>query len=476
MARLFCFFGGRKNFHGKLATQSRQKQSGFFMYHFPHPRRHRFAEPLFRMALLVALGFASPIPAAIIGTNPPVLPLTTERIASLPAASGMAWKEYLEHSKRQRKADQLFFQNEMEDHDIKQSVVPPTGRAAYSMPLDNRAIWYGSDDARGIADNIVSFQTPAGGWSKNLDLTRHPRAAGELFGPENGSQFLGASDFDAPLEGKWNYVGTIDNDATTTELQFLAKVIASGGDKTGKPYRSSFYAGMEYLFAAQYPDGGWPQVWPLQGGYHDAITFNDGAILNVLALLRGVSEAKDEFAFVSANIRGRAVAGLRRGMECILAAQIISNNRRTIWCQQYDALTLQPASARNYEMPSQVSGESAGIMMFLMQLPDPSPEIVTSVHAAAAWFEKTKLMNVAFKSTGSDGRHLVSAPGNGPIWARYYEIGDDKPLFGDRDKSIHDTVDEISKERRQGYAWYGDTAKRALQHYASWSKAHPAAK
>jgi len=253
-------------------------------------------------------------------------------------------------------------------------------------------------------------------------------------------------------------------------------VIAAIGTDTSASYRASFMRGLDYLFAAQYPNGGWPQVWPLQGGYHDAVTFNDGAILEVLALLRGVSEAQDEFAFVPEKIRAQAAASLKRGMECLLAAQIISNQHRTIWCQQYDALTLQPTSARNYEMPSQASGESAGIMLFLMQLPDPSPEVVAAVHDAAAWFEKTKLMNVAFKSTGSDGRHLVATPGNGPIWARYYEIGDDKPIFGDRDKSIHDTVDEISKERRKGYSWYTDTAKRALQHYVRWSKAHPAAK
>jgi PelA/Pel-15E family pectate lyase len=425
---------------------------------------------------LVTLGFAWPIAAAIIGTNPPVLPLTVDRLASLPAATQAAWKEYLEHSARQRKADQLFFQNEMKDHDIKQSVVPPTACGSSSMPLGNRAVWYGSDDARRVADNIVSFQTPAGGWSKNLDLAQHPRAPGELFGPENGSQFLSASDFDVPLDGNWNYVGTIDNDATTTELQFLIKVIAAVGTDKGASYRASFLLGLDYLLAAQYPNGGWPQVWPLQGGYHDAITFNDGAILDVLELLRSVSEGKGEFAFVPEKIRAQAAASEKRGMECLLAAQIVSNNRRTVWCQQYDALTLQPASARNYEMPSQSSGESAGIMMFLMQLPDPSPEIVTAVHAAAAWFEKTKLMNVAFKSTGSDGRHLVTAPGNGPIWSRYYEIGDDKPIFGDRDKSIHDNVDEISKERRRGYSWYTDTAKRALEHYARWSKTHPVGK
>ena len=70
-------------------------------------------------------------------------------------------------------------------------------------------------------------------------------------------------------------------------------------------------------------------------------------------------------------------------------------------------------------------------------------------------------------------RRLVHESGAGPIWARYYEIGTDRPIFGDRDKTIHDNVDEISKERQRGYAWYRDTPKHALEVYAVWSKTHP---
>ena len=62
----------------------------------------------------------------------------------------------------------------------------------------------------------------------------------------------------------------------------------------------------------------------------------------------------------------------------------------------------------------------------------------------------------------------------GPLWARYYEIGTDRPLFGDRDKSIHDKVEEISAERRNGYQWFNNGAVSALEHYATWAKAHPA--
>ncbi len=68
----------------------------------------------------------------------------------------------------------------------------------------------------------------------------------------------------------------------------------------------------------------------------------------------------------------------------------------------------------------------------------------------------------------------MDAPGNGPIWSRYYQIGSNEPIFGDRDKTIHDDVNEISPERRKGYGWFNDSGKLVLQHYAKWAKAHPA--
>ncbi len=92
--------------------------------------------------------------------------------------------------------------------------------------------------------------------------------------------------------------------------------------------------------------------------------------------------------------------------------------------------------------------------------------------AVAAWFEKTKISDVAYRRT-DEGRRLISSPGSGPLWARFYEIGTDRPIFGDRDKTIHDNVDKISQERRNGYSWYGSSAQRALERYAIWDKGHP---
>ncbi|HUJ12013.1 MAG TPA: pectate lyase [Verrucomicrobiae bacterium] len=423
--------------------------------------------------LVLSFVLASQLSAAVIGTNTPAQPLTAARVAALPARIRPAWEEYLKRSKRQWQADQAFLRAEMRKNHMKESIIPPTGLLMRALSANQPQAFYREADALRIADIVVSFQTPAGGWSKNLDLTQHARAPGEGFAPDNRSLYLGDADFDAPRDTHWNYVGTFDNGATVAQLRYLAKVISAVGTGTGAVYRASFLRGLDYIFAAQYPNGGWPQVWPLQGGYHDAITYNDNAMINVLNLLTDVAAGTNDYAFVPRHSRELAEASVKRGVDCILATQIIEGGRRTVWCQQHAPLTLEPESARNYEMPSQCASESDDVMMFLMRLPHPDSRVVNAVYAAAAWFEKTKINGVAFRRDGENGRRLVPAPGNGPIWARYYQIGTDRPIFGDRDKTIHDDVNEISLERRNGYSWYNAGPARALEEFAGWSKTHP---
>ncbi|MEO6245267.1 MAG: pectate lyase [Opitutaceae bacterium] len=406
------------------------------------------------LVLLGTLACPALLSAAIIGRNPPSLPLTTERIAHLPAERQPDWRDYLARSEAARAADTAFYAGELKRLGLAEAIVPPRGGR---LLLTETSAWYAGFEGRRIADIVVSFQTPAGGWNKNTNFTRRARQPGERSGYEAG------------------YVGTIDNDATIVPLRFLAKVVtALGSDAAGAPFRAAFARGIEYLFAAQFSNGGWPQVWPLQGGYHDMITFNDGAVVNVLTLMGDIAAGDGEFAFTPSDLRARAATSFARGLSCILATQIVSNGHRTVWCQQYDPLTLAPTSARNYEMPAQSAGESGGLVLFLMKLPKPSPAAITAVHAAAAWFQKTKINDIIFKpAPDGSGRAVIPTPGAGPLWPRYSEIGSDRPIFGDRDLTIHDDVSEISKERRNGYAWFGDTPKRALDHYARWAKLHP---
>lgn len=411
--------------------------------------------------------------AAVIGANIAAPPLTEERIATLPAAQEPAWRKYLAHSISQMRADRAALQAEMKKAGLEVPVVPPSGSAAKSIPLDKPADWYAGAEARRIAKIVASFQTPAGGWSKNLNLADHARATGEHFAGNNSSPVPGVADFDTSKDPRWEYVGTLDNDATTTEIRFLAKVAAANGsDKEAKTWRTSFLRGIEYILAAQYPNGGWPQIWPLQGGYHDAITFNDDAMTKALMVLFDAANGTAEFASVPANLRTRAKAAVAKGIEVILATQIVTNGKRTAWGQQYDMLDLKPVGARNYEPPSLSSGETATVLRFLMELPAPTPAEVEAVRAAAAWLKSVAVYGKAF-GRGPNGRTLTSAPGAGPIWSRYYEIGSNRPIFGDRDKSIHDDVNEISLERRNGYSWYNAGPQAALERFAEWNASQP---
>ena len=394
------------------------------------------------------------LPAAIIGTNTPAQPLTAKLLTSLPPSERVAWQTYLDRSTKLLANNHAALTAEIQAAGLTKPLIPSKGRAA---PLNQPATFWSGPEAARIADCLVSFQTPAGGWNKNTDQTTAPRRPGERHGYEAG------------------YVGTIDNDATITELRFLAKTISAAATHAhAATWRTAFTRGIDYLLTAQYPNGGWPQVYPLEGSYHDAITFNDGAMINVLTLLHEIAAGRNEFAFVPAQVRAGVATAAARGLDCVLASQITVKGRRTVWCQQVDPLTRSPVGARNYEMPSQSTGESAGIVLFLMTLSDPSPAVITAVHAAAAWFQKTPLHDVVFKpAPDGTGRKLLPSPGAGPLWPRYSEIGTDRPLFGDRDLTIHDDVAEISAERRNGYGWFGDGPKRALDHYAKWSKIHP---
>jgi hypothetical protein len=117
-------------------------------------------------------------PAAVIGESVAAQPITADRIAALPPAQQFAWRDYLARSFRQMQADRAFLQAELKSAGLVAELIPPSGSAARNMPLNRPAEWYGGVEARRIADIIVSFQTPAGGWSKNPQSLRSFTPAG----------------------------------------------------------------------------------------------------------------------------------------------------------------------------------------------------------------------------------------------------------------------------------------------------------
>src|SRR5947208_83742 len=78
----------------------------------------------------------------------------------------------------------------------------------------------------------------------------------------------------------------------------------------------------------------------------------DDAMVGVPNLLRDAAAGKAPYAFVDQDRRGRAGAAVRKGIDCILATQVIVDGKRTAWCAQHDEKTLAPAPARSYELVS----------------------------------------------------------------------------------------------------------------------------
>jgi PelA/Pel-15E family pectate lyase len=253
-------------------------------------------------------------------------------------------------------------------------------------------------------------------------------------------------------------IATIDNYSTTEEMKFLALVDKARPDAR---YRAAFVRGVDYLLQAQYPNGCLPQVYPLQGGYHDAATFNDDATVNALRLLRDVSAGV--YPFVPDAKRRLGANAVEKGVSCILNAQVTLDGKKTVWGQQHDPLTLAPVMARSYELASLTSLESAHIVDFLMSIPQPTSAVRLAINSAADWFRKTAINGLKY-----DAYQVTTQPGVGPIWARMYEIGTNRPIFANREgKKLYDW--NLLTDRRSGYLWYSDAPAATLETYRTWS-------
>lgn len=299
--------------------------------------------------------------------------------------------------------------------------------------------WFRGADGRLAAAHILTWQSTRGDWPKNGDTTRSPY---------HGD----------PSKLK----GTFDNKATTTELRFLARAFQATGDTK---CRTAFLKGFDHILAAQYASGGWPQHHPPGKQYHRHITFNDGTMVGLLEFLRAAA-ALD---FLDPERRRQARDAFDRGVDCILKCQIVVRCQPTVWCAQHDEVTLAPTTGRSYELPSLSGAESAGILRFLMSIDQPSPRIVQAVEAGVAWFDAAKLQGIRIATVDGDKR-VLPAPKAPPLWARFYDLQSGRPLFSDRDGVKKDTLAEIGRERRNGYAWYGNWGLNVATDHAKWRR------
>ena len=300
------------------------------------------------------------------------------------------------------------------------------------------------DAAKAAADALAVGQLESGGWDYLVE-----------FDPKLGAAWYRRTDagkISADDAAKRKNATTFDDDNTQSALRLLLAVAdASKGASEPRDVRireARDYA-LTKLLAAQRPNGGWPQRWtgvpvdpkeyPVQRArfqndypreysrqnYNGYYTLNDNTQRDCVMTLLDAAKRLGRPEYRTAALNGG---------NFLLLAQL--PEPQPTWAQQYNP-QLEPAWARAFEPPSVCSNESGGAMRLLVDLylETGDAKYLEPLPRAIAWFKRSEI-----------------APG---LWARLYEIGTNKPVYGDRDGKIHYTVEELTPERQTGYSWKG---------------------
>jgi PelA/Pel-15E family pectate lyase len=303
------------------------------------------------------------------------------------------------------------------------------------------------------ADNIITWQMPHGGFYKSPEWY-----AAKWDGKAARSGWLGDNNVE---------LGTIDNNATVSEILFLANVYGRTGNTA---YRDSARRAIEFLLTMQYTSGGFPQVYPRRGSspYSNYVTFNDDAMVRVLVLFDQIQKGAAPLAgdLVTDDQRSRIPLALTMAVRYILKSQIVQNGVRTVWCAQHDPVTYAPLGARSYELPSKSGLESARIVEFLMSRPQ-TADVAAAAKAAIAWYRSsaTQILNMTYDSVSTKATNtspFIPKAGAGPLWYRFYDLQSDTGFFSGRLPTDNPPgtgkqydIMAVEPERRYGYQWAG---------------------
>ncbi len=364
--------------------------------------------------------------------------VTVERMNELPVMEQPAWKAYLKQSNSNAQADAAALQSEVTALGMTKPLRAPDG-GDFKLSYKPGDAWYAGEEAKKLADTVLSYQTPAGGWSKHTGYSAGPRKPGMQWTSQNEPGHSA------------HYVATFDNRSTTEQLHFLANVWLA---TQREDCQAAFIKGLNFIFAAQFPNGGWPQVYPLEGGYHDNITFNDDAMTHILELLYAITKDEPRFAFLDESLRQQATESLEAGIKCVLKAQVEVGGKKTVWCAQHDALTLQPARARQIEPPTLSGLESSRILKFFMSISEPAPELVESTESGLAWLESAKVTGLTRGKRNGKTAYLEDSSSSEVYWARFYDLTTGKPVFPGRDGILYASFAEMAVNNPLGYDFY----------------------
>ena len=257
------------------------------------------------------------------------------------------------------------------------------------------------DYAKKVADALIYGQHPLGGWHYFIDFDKE--------GLDDWYKKV-ASQFVRGMEEFRHYYGncTFDDNVTQGATAFLLHLYLTTFDPS---YFAPLKKALDFILMSQYPNGGWPQRYPLRYEFvHDGLddytsnyTLNDDAMNNTIEVLLEAYEALGNEQYLEAARRGGDFFILSQGPTEIPA-----------WSEQYD-MNIQPDWARTHEPPAYGTRQTAHTVEMLMKLFlfTGDRRYLRPVPATLSWIESSK-MNIL-----ENGRYNL---------ARYYDPATGLPI------------------------------------------------
>jgi len=267
------------------------------------------------------------------------------------------------------------------------------------------------DAAVAAANALVWGQLESGGWDYRVDFS----PAGERRWAYRHLKLASAA-------GRRN-TSTLDDNNTQAALRLLMAVDQLVKDK--EIHDATVY-GLAALLRAQLPRGGWPQRFfvspPQKQSYFKVVkisldgerttikaprryahyyTFNDNAINDCIAVLLEAHERYKD---------ARCLAAAVKGGDFIIRSQL--KPPQAGWAQQYTH-DVKPEWARRFEPPAVCSAVTSRNIRTLVELYIATGEekYLRPIPAALEWLGRSRL------------------PGASPRWARFHELGTNRPLY-----------------------------------------------
>ncbi len=257
------------------------------------------------------------------------------------------------------------------------------------------------DYAKSAANVLIYGQHELGGWHYFIDFDQPGLM--EWY-KDTASQFIrGYEEFR-------HYYGncTFDDNVTQAPTTFLLHLYNETLEPT---YLGPLKKALNFILMAQYPNGGWPQRFPLKYDYvHDGFddytsnyTLNDDAMNNTIDVLIEAYEILGSEKYLESA---------RRGCDFFILSQ--GPKELPAWSEQYD-MNINPDWARTHEPPAYGTRQTVHTLEMLMKmfLFTGDRRYLKPIPATLTWMEESKL-NVL-----DDGMYEM---------ARYYDPATNLPV------------------------------------------------